>query len=430
MFMRFSRKALAGKNFYRQTAGNVALMTAVSLPIVVGLAGGTMDFITASKHHYNLQAIADSAAIAAAREVSLANTNNGQIAEVAKATAVSTSQLNGNNIGIDRVAVNVSADRSSIRVTVLSNWKPVFAAMFSNSIETVSAQATANVIGSGNICIMSLNPVNPRGILLTRKAAVVGKRCGIFSTSVHRRSLVVRAGGLLKAGFICSQGGAIGWKSARIVPTPITDCPSPGNPLADRPMPKVGACDYNDKVVRRSHEVLQPGVYCGGLVIAKNSNPVLEPGVYIIKDGELVVKNNSVLRGNGVGFFLTGTKASFKFLKKTEIDLKAPTKGIMAGILVYQDPEIPKVELDDYIPTRNVIRSQNAHTLEGTIYLPRGGLFVEGEGEIAGSSAYTAIVADRVRVKEGPKLILNSDYKSTDVPVPEGIAGGKVVLAK
>ena len=175
--------------------------------------------------------------------------------------------------------------------------------------------------------------------------------------------------------------------------------------------------------------ILSPGVYCGGLKLQRRSAPQFEPGIYIMKDGPLTVGKSSTLRANGVGFYLTGTNASFKFFKRSIINLKAPKTGLLAGVLVFQDPEIPLVADEEYEPTKNVIRSGSADVLEGTIYLPRGRLIIAGEGTIAEDSAYTAIIVDKLRLAKGPTLVLNSDYKSTDVPVPEGIAGGKVVLA-
>ena len=62
-------------------------------------------------------------------------------------------------------------------------------------------------------------------------------------------------------------------------------------------------------------------------------------------------------------------------------------------------------------------------TLLGTIYLPKAELHVEAERAIADQSAYTAIVADTMRLYGGPHLILNTRYNDTPVPVPGGIKG-------
>ncbi len=83
------------------------------------------------------------------------------------------------------------------------------------------------------------------------------------------------------------------------------------------------------------------------------------------------------------------------------------------------------------IPIR-YITSNNARNLLGTIYLPSGQLFVDASSEVASDSAYTAIVAQKIGLSDGPVLHLNTAYGSTDIPVPAGIGpvGGNVMLTR
>ncbi len=402
------------------------------MPVVVGVTGGTIDFVTASKYRAKLQLVADNAAVAAAREVSLANTKVGQIESAALAAATraaGSSGVSGNPTQLNSV-VKVSQDRSRIEVTVSFNWKPTFAQFIDSSVSTVSASAVAKVVGSGNICMMGLNNDRAKTILLTKNASLIGNGCGIFSSSSDRRSITVQNDAKIRVEFVCARGGIKQRSGSQILPTGTTDCPTPPDPLAERPMPKVGLCDFNNVVLKNSTTTLRPGVYCGGLKITKNSVPLFEKGIYIIKDGPLVVSTRAKLIANGVGFFLTGTNASFKFFPKSEIALRAPEDGLMAGILIFQDPAIPGVDIETDETTRNLIRSDNARMLEGTIYLPRGRLRIDGGGTIAQDSAYTTVIADRIVLEEGPTMVLNANYKSTSVPVPEGLAGGRVVLSE
>ena len=69
--------------------------------------------------------------------------------------------------------------------------------------------------------------------------------------------------------------------------------------------------------------------------------------------------------------------------------------------------------------------------LTGTIYLSRGQLLVDPNNAVAEDLAYTAIIANRLELTEGPELVLNSDYGATDVPVPAGIQStAQVVLSE
>ena len=118
----------------------------------------------------------------------------------------------------------------------------------------------------------------------------------------------------------------------------------------------------------------------------------------------------------------------------TTISLTAPRSGIMAGILMFDDrhvgnPIIPPLGLNLAIPLLPLgvklrqyrIISDDARVLLGTIYLPGGRLVIDSKKAVADRSAYTVIVANRVELFEGPNLFLNTDYASTDIPLPKGI---------
>ena len=96
------------------------------------------------------------------------------------------------------------------------------------------------------------------------------------------------------------------------------------------------------------------------------------------------------------------------------MNLEAPTAGGMSGLLFHASHTDAKAML-------HWIMSENAQNLVGTIYLPTGELRIDGSAEIGAQAAYTAIVAETVRLFGGPHIILNSNYEETDVPVPAGI---------
>jgi hypothetical protein len=105
--------------------------------------------------------------------------------------------------------------------------------------------------------------------------------------------------------------------------------------------------------------------------------------------------------------------------------LTAPKDGSLAGLLFFEDRSATT-------NGTHSISSDDARVLLGTIYLSRGTLVVDASKPVADQSAYTAIVARTLRLKAGPNLVLNSDYGSTDIPVPAGLknlAGGRIALS-
>jgi len=125
-----------------------------------------------------------------------------------------------------------------------------------------------------------------------------------------------------------------------------------------------------------------------------------------------------------VSFFFTGENAAIDFRREATIDLSAMRDGEIPGILFFQDRASD--EGRDF-----KIESDDARNLLGTIYLPRGDLFVNAREPVADRSAFTVIVARKIELSEGPVLTLNTGYDDTDIPVPEGVGPtGDVVLSQ
>ena len=80
-----------------------------------------------------------------------------------------------------------------------------------------------------------------------------------------------------------------------------------------------------------------------------NSNVTFEPGIYELSDGGLTALGQTALRGEGVGFYLSGNASPIIFGSGTHVSLTAPTDGAMAGLLIFEDPRITvKIEAQDH----------------------------------------------------------------------------------
>ena len=92
------------------------------------------------------------------------------------------------------------------------------------------------------------------------------------------------------------------------------------------------ACTHTDDGwIRKTTVQLQPGVYCGGLrVDAKNI--MLRRGIYVIKDGPLILRGSSKIKGDDVGIFLTGDGTHLDIDGKSKVDITAAEDGEMAAM--------------------------------------------------------------------------------------------------
>lgn len=405
-----------------ETGGGIAVAFAVAAPALLFVAGAAVDFATLSLMKSRLQAAADGAALSGARELALANATRSQI-DAAVASLLGLHARDSGGAISHQTEVNFPA--AEVSIDVEQAWKPFFMHFLDNGAPTVRAHAKARLLyGTTKICVLALSPSAAKAVHLDKDAQIAAADCGVYSNSGHTTSIQVDKVAQIRARLTCAAGGVQAAKQGSIVAEPITDCPAIEDPLKDRPAPDFAGCDFNDFKIANQAATLSPGVYCGGLEVSGKANVRFGSGTYVIKNGPLRIQNEARAEGDDVGFYLTGKAAQIDFSGDSTIRLSGPESGEMAGLLFFEDRSAKP-------GLQHRIRSTNADTLVGTIYLPRGKLIVDPNATVAAESAYTAIIAQELILTEGPTLVLNADYGASDVPVPAGIKTmGTVVLSE
>ncbi len=446
--------------------GNVAIVSALFLPLLLAFAGGGVDFFRWNGERTNLKQLADTLATRGAREFLLANASTSQIEAVINSVLESGY---AQEYGFESVTKNISIDENEGAVTVRLTAQPSNGLILTNYMPFKAQHeitSTAVAMGGMNVCVVALEATGDGAVSAMTNSQLLAEECSIMSNSSSTQGVVSSGLSTIEAGLICSAGGAIG-SAASYAPQPTLDCPVYEDPLSQRAAPGVGPCDYYDaaygervdevataatsEIVSTATSVvggvgggllggaldpvsdigeglrttytLDPGVYCGGLVIGAFADIQLNPGVYIIKDGPLAADIGAYITGENVSFFLVGDEATFYFGPEAKISLTAPNEGPLAGVLFFEDRSAPEGRV-------HRILSDDARVLLGTFYLSRGVLMVASLLPVADQSAYTAIVARKLQMAGNPTLVLNADYSATDIPVPEGVGpvGGTVFL--
>ena len=408
--------------FLKSTAGNVALLAGILAVPVIGAAGIAVDYTYMHQIEANLQDAVDNAALTTAREMGLANSDDEALRSVA-GDYVLANLKELVDVADTTVTAEPAEDRSELTVAVAHVWQPFFLHYINDEALPLRVSATARLAGKGTLCLLGLDDAFGKTIHLKKNAKLEAPGCGVYSNSNNHHAIQVDDNAKMSAGVICSAGGFKSAKHSSFEPKPITDCPKVGDPLIDRPAPAVGLCDHTKFQINSGTHTLKPGTYCKGLKIKGSARAKLEPGIYVITGDKLEVTDNAVLEGEYVGFYLNGDKAKLEFKKQTTISLTAPKDGLLAGILVFEDRNARK-DLQ-----KHQITSDNAGMLLGTIYLPNGTLKIDSQAPIADEAAYTAIIARKIQLDEGPTLHLNSDYEVTDVPVPDGLVKDRPYLS-
>lgn len=402
--------------YLRASAGNIAISASLALPALMGAVGLASDYAQFISKQSELQGAADSAALAAAKEFTLASATDMTIGAAAKSFAAATTK---NTIS---TSVEIDSANESVTVEVREEWTPFFAHFLGADITPVIVRATAQLAGRANTCVLALAEDEEKSIELTKNAKLKATGCGVYANSEDDESIKVKTGATIHADLTCTVGG-IDDGGGTITPAALTDCPVMDDPLSSRAAPAVGACDFTNMVVNTGAVTLSPGTYCGGLNIAGAATVTFTEGVYVMKGGALLISGNANVTGDYAGFYLTGNNAVININGNASVNMKGPRTGELAGILFFEDRAAPKERT-------HRISATNAHTLTGTIYLPRGELRIDPKSKVAENSAYTAIISQTLRLSDGPELVLNSDYGATDVPVPSGIrSSAQIVLS-
>lgn len=434
------------QRFIQNIGGNFALVLALAAPVFFGAIGLSTDYYLFFKQESRLQQAADAAALASVKELSLAGTTQAktnQIQEIAKSYALAAYYPDVDNIQ-DPTQLDVTAttlpDSAEVVVDISYKWAPMFAQFFDQKVTPIKVSATAKLAGDSLTCVIGLMQPQIRSkasIHIDNNAILKADGCSVYSNSISRYGLRADNKASMNAQSICSAGGVITFGKARFNPKPITDCPKIEDPLADRVAPAYGNCDY-DGLVINTDTVLSPGVYCNGLTINSDATVIMNHGIYVIKDGPFIVTDQAAIKGEFVSFFLTGDKSIFEFHKGTTIDLTASQTGSLAGILFFEDRNVPysfnfnPFDLNNLPPNVRLhrISSNNARNLLGTIYLSRSLFLIDSDAPVADASAYTAIITGRLWLQKGPILTLNAKYTDTTVPVPDGLIGTEPILIK
>ena len=391
--------------------GGVALVFALSLPTLLGLVGLSLDYANLNLQHTKLKGIADAAALAGAREFRLANasvkTVTSAAANFAKASLESASIA---------ASISPSADLTnrSVKVDLATTAKSYIIQFLGKDVSSISATATAKVVGVSPVCAIALDTDANQSMLLDKNARLEAKACSIYSNSRKPNGLTAKNNATVSAAFICSAGGKSSPGPGSFQPAPQTDCPPMPDPLLSRALPVPGSCGAQPKLVNSGTLTITPGTYCGGLTVANGASVQMQPGVYVFKDGPLHITGGATLNGANVGLHFSGSGAVLKLDPLSNVSLTAPQSGDTAGILVSEDRGTPAGQTHE-------ILSDNTRTLLGTIYLPRNRFHVGANKPVSDRSAYTIIVARLFTLSEGPTMVLNSNYNATSIPVPDGV---------
>jgi Flp pilus assembly protein TadG len=288
--MRLGSRTLPARlgRFAANAAGNVALVVGLSAPVLLGFVGVAVDYSTWARQATILQKAADSAALAAANELRVAEPDRARVKAIAETVVKAQVRLERGD-GSVAVATALVADKketcdanrdqaTGVKVTLSQRKNAIMSRIVTPELTDIEVSATANLVGGTKICVIGLDDKAADTIRLDDSARISAGGCSVYVNSTSPSAVRSEHDARIVSLLTCTAGGYKGGASNFAPKAPTTDCPRTKDPLAARPTPSVGPCKYNNKVVQAGlPELLQPGTYCGGLTLKPGSIALLSP---------------------------------------------------------------------------------------------------------------------------------------------------------
>lgn len=369
------------RRFARSRGGNVAIITGLLTPALVGFAG----LGTETAYWYFRQRTIQAAADIAAFNGDIALRGGTSQTDITTG-ATTTATQNGWRAASGTITVNTPPtsgkyqDTKSVEVILTENVPRYFTALFFSTPVPLNVRAVASYQSMGTACMLGLNKAQSKTVQFWGNASAKFEECNIVSDSSASDAFAVGGSANVTTPCAASVGGSYVTSVLH-----LTDCtsvtvnsPYTPDPYASLPAPPVGTC-YSGAIT----STLDPGTYCG--LSFGSGTYTLNPGIYVIDGGTLKINSDSIINGTGVMFYLTNG-ATLQINGSAKINISAATTGTYAGVLFYGDRTMPN--------TVQKINGDATSLMTGAIYFPSQE--VDLLGNFSGAGGCMQIVADTI----------------------------------
>ena len=386
----------------------MVVVPALAGALAIGVETGSL-YLTKHK----MQSATDAAALAASVDL-IANANN---TTGAAADALYETQRAGFTNGVNNVNVSVNvppssgpnmANQNAVEViatktqslsfgSVLNSWlgRPSTGyTLKSRSVVVPIASTTTTTTTTTSVssvgCIVALTPNNEQGVsfssfnnfngdcTIMSNGTATGTTPGTASVGLSNFNNATLKSIYTKGSFAVGSYNHLTLTTA----AQTSQATSVVDPYSSLATPSPGTCTYTNYVEPSgSNLTLSPGTYCGGLSVTSKSNVYFTAGTYYVANGDLVIRSDNNVscsnctNGAGVTFVLTQTSGNnsdiggVSITSENNVTLSAPSSGIYAGIVFYQDR---RATVGTMASTSKIfaLSSLNNATLSGAIYFP------------------------------------------------------------
>lgn len=383
--------------FLRDESGAYAILTALLMPVIIGVVGLGTEAGLWYLRHLEMQAAADSAAISAVVAYSAGVTTNSNLQIEADAVTATYGFINGSKgttitLNMPPQSGTHTSTPNAIEVIVAQPQSRLFSSLWSSTPINILARAVAISTNNGQGCLLALDSTANGAISTQGNSAVNLNKCSLYDNSSSSSALSMGGASSLSALGVNVVGGISGTSNMTMSDDnePVTGATPTSDPYASVTPPSFSGCDQNNYSAKNT-VTINPGVYCGGMKLNAGAVVTLNPGLYYLDQGSLSVNGGATLQGTGVTIVLTSSTgsncATASIAGGATINLIAPTSGATAGIVIYGDRNMP-------VGTTLKFTGGSSQSLGGAVYAPKAAItFIGNSGTATGC---TQVIADTI----------------------------------
>ena len=375
---------------WKDRRGNVLVIAAAALPMLIGAAGLASDTIQWTVWKRQLQRAADSAAIAGVYDRSAAGgatTNSSATVSHDLALNLKTWMALASGYPTISFPANSGTMTNQVSVTLAVRQKLSFSSLFMTTPPLITATGTAaSVPGAGEYCVVSLeNNASKTGITIGGSANI-DMDCGMISNSPSSNSALANGNSSqVKATVIAAVGGVQAsnrWQVGSYEPYSVAVADpyanvSPPTPTGCTGFPGTNNLDFSSNP---AHAAGQTVCYNSDMRI--QGNVVLGAATYVLNSASLkMTSSGASLTCNGCTIILTSSTAATNpstigtvSISGGALNLVAPQTGTYAGMAIFQD----RRALDS--AGNNIINGNSGSIVQGTLYFPSQQFTYNGDG--------------------------------------------------
>lgn len=362
------------------TSGAVAVIAALTLPVVVGGFGLGAEAGWWYLSQRKVQSAADMAAYAGAVTLR-SGRSSSQISAAADVAADKAGFVAARGTVVTNAPPANGAytgDAQAVEVSVEENLPRMFTALFGSGPVTVSGRAVARITQGQQTCVLALDHQANGAVTFTGSSSSILIGCNVHSNSLANSSVIVSGSAAVQTPCM-SASGTVSVTSG----LSLTECVSAyeradqvDDPYSDVPVPDVTEpCKAQNTFGGGAGATysITAGRYCGGMDIRRTVN--MAPGVYVVDGGTLSLNSTAIVAGSGVTFYLTGG-ATLSMNGGANVTLSAPSSGNYSGVLFFVGRDQP---YQDY-----TVNGDSASAVNGAIYAANGHVRMNGSSTFGG----------------------------------------------